>query len=235
MCASHLSAPHHQRPRAPKRHRRTQGRHRQGEEGTPVPCLEDLAEPADGDIDISDIVALGPYWGTAAPPTPAKYDINESGYVDISDVAEVTELFGATECYGTALEVSSLAPLAGSTINCYAYLWRWLAFSGAIPGYVQLSHLGRVRCITNGVAGITSYQCYTKLWKNSLEYGWQMIYQSPTVTIYWPDDQYAYCGNTSFVPSYHYYGFNLCYHAWNQFGDQTQFCYTPYNSNIWAQ
>jgi len=211
------------------------------ENGTSVPCLEDLAEPSDGRIDISDIVSLMPNFGTASPPTPVKYDINESGFVDISDVAEVTELWGVVECYGTALvPTESSGQLAGSQINCYPWLWRWLSRSGVVPGYVQLSVLARNRCITNGIGGITSYQCYTKTWKNSLEYGWQMIVQSSVTTQYWPSDQYAYCGNTLLVPIWHYYGFNLCFRGWNQFGDSEPpsggfNCYVPLNTYIWAQ
>ena len=67
-------------------------------------CADDLADdanPADNNndtfFDITDMVIVAGWFGTAAPPAPARYDIAPDppdGFVDISDIVRLAGLFG---------------------------------------------------------------------------------------------------------------------------------------------
>jgi Right handed beta helix region len=45
-------------------------------------------------VDISDLLQLTNWYGRAAPPAPANYDVNHDGYSDIIDVSYVSSWFG---------------------------------------------------------------------------------------------------------------------------------------------
>jgi len=48
-------------------------------------------------VNISDVLALKPVFGTAVPPTSARYDIAPSGAINITDVLALKPPFG-TSC-----------------------------------------------------------------------------------------------------------------------------------------
>ena len=61
----------------------------------------DDANPADINndtfFDITDMVTVAGWFGTAAPPAPARYDIAPDppdGFVDITDIVRLAGLFG---------------------------------------------------------------------------------------------------------------------------------------------
>jgi len=161
--------------------------------------------------------------------------------VDISDVTFVTEDFGITACSGSFVSFNPPAYnegalLCSSPINRYFYYWRWNVADNIQIGYSWFQRLGQGFCNSFGVLGQTHYECYDKVWRHDpYNGGWSIVDQSPISTVHPPNSSNVYCGEMGPLQRYRYHGFNLCYHAWDVFGNDTGWiCFTPAGSYVYV-
>ena len=128
-------------------------------------------------IDISDITQLTGRFGLAAPPEPAKYDIQPllsgDGFIDINDISYTTNYFGGT-CYGITATQEMSDVMMGSSYLCRYVGVSWLLYQtpthiyigGFSPSGSSAAWWGATACEGNHPEAEYSIQCAFGIYEN---------------------------------------------------------------------